>query len=197
MTSNSSGPSMHFGFDRLLARIAAALDDAQLPYMVIGGQAVVVHGEPRLTRDVDVTVAISPAESHRLIDLLPALGLMPLVDDPQTFISDTHILPCAVESQPLRVDFSLTDAPYEVQAIPRGKDRTIHGVNVRFASVEDLLVHKLVASRPRDLEDARSVILKNPGFDHDYVRHWLTRYAEVLEKPFVDAFDALVDECRS
>ena len=54
MTSDSSGPSTHFGFDGLIARIAAALGKARIPYMVIGGQAVLLHGEPRLTRDLDL-----------------------------------------------------------------------------------------------------------------------------------------------
>ncbi|MGB3565055.1 MAG: hypothetical protein WBH85_09195 [Thermoanaerobaculia bacterium] len=44
-------------FGSLLERIALALDNADLPYMVIGGQAVLLHGEPRLTRDIDITVA--------------------------------------------------------------------------------------------------------------------------------------------
>ncbi|MCU0222804.1 MAG: hypothetical protein MUF27_01765 [Acidobacteria bacterium] len=33
-------------FDALLARIAQALDERAIPYMVIGGQAVLLDGEP-------------------------------------------------------------------------------------------------------------------------------------------------------
>ena len=35
-------------FESLLARLAHALDAAGLPYMVFGGQAVLLHGEPHL-----------------------------------------------------------------------------------------------------------------------------------------------------
>ena len=59
MTSNSSGPSTHYGFDRLLAHVGASLDEAGIAYMVVGGHAVLLHGEPRLTRDLDVTVESS------------------------------------------------------------------------------------------------------------------------------------------
>jgi len=45
-------------FESLLERIATALDAAAIPYMVIGGQAVLVHGEPRLTRDIDITLGV-------------------------------------------------------------------------------------------------------------------------------------------
>ena len=45
-------------FESLLERIATALDAEAIPYMVIGGQAVLVHGEPRLTRDIDITLGV-------------------------------------------------------------------------------------------------------------------------------------------
>jgi hypothetical protein len=40
----------------LLARLARALDDRRLPFMLIGGQAVLVHGVPRLTVFMEVTL---------------------------------------------------------------------------------------------------------------------------------------------
>ena len=42
----------------LLTRLAHALDEKKIPYMIIGGQAMLLYGEPRLTRDVDVTVGL-------------------------------------------------------------------------------------------------------------------------------------------
>ena len=46
-------------FQSLLARLVLELEARGLPYMVIGGQAVLVHGEPRLTRDIDITLGVS------------------------------------------------------------------------------------------------------------------------------------------
>ena len=39
-------------FERLLKRLARGLGQAGLQYMVIGGQAVLLYGEPRLTKDI-------------------------------------------------------------------------------------------------------------------------------------------------
>ncbi|MBI4745658.1 MAG: hypothetical protein HY786_03715, partial [Deltaproteobacteria bacterium] len=47
-------------FEEILARIGAALDKYNIPYMIIGGQAVLLYGEPRLTRDIDITLGVSP-----------------------------------------------------------------------------------------------------------------------------------------
>ncbi len=42
-------------FERLLTKIATALNKAEIPCMVIGGQAVLLYGEPRLTKGIDIT----------------------------------------------------------------------------------------------------------------------------------------------
>ena len=44
--------------ENLLGRIGSALKAARIPYMVIGGQAVLLYGEPRMTRDIDVSLGI-------------------------------------------------------------------------------------------------------------------------------------------
>jgi hypothetical protein len=40
-------------FAALLERVARKLEDLDVPYVVIGGQAVLLYGEPRLTRDIN------------------------------------------------------------------------------------------------------------------------------------------------
>lgn len=47
-------------FEQLLARFALALDAAEISYIVIGGQAVLVYGELRLTQDVDIILGLAP-----------------------------------------------------------------------------------------------------------------------------------------
>ena len=40
-------------FREILSKIGLCLHNHSLPYMIIGGQAVLIYGEPRLTRDID------------------------------------------------------------------------------------------------------------------------------------------------
>ena len=58
-------------FEKLLERIAQGLTNGGIPYMVIGGQAVLLYGEPRLTKDIDVTLG---ADLTRLQDVLSVGG---------------------------------------------------------------------------------------------------------------------------
>ena len=51
---------------------------------------------------------------------------------------------------------------------------------MRFASVEDLIVHKLFAGRARDVEDAVSVVRRQgQALDWAYIDHWCQQFAEV------------------
>ena len=45
-------------FKKLLKKIANELNTHNIPYMVIGGQAVLLYGEPRLTKDIDIALGI-------------------------------------------------------------------------------------------------------------------------------------------
>ncbi len=182
-------------FDELLGRLARGLDRARLPYMIIGGQAVLLHGEPRLTRDVDVTLG---AGLDRLEDLLAALGgmgLRPLVD-PADFTKRTLVLPCDDPTTGLRVDFILSFTTYEREAIARAKRIEVGGEGVKFATAEDLIVHKILAGRPRDLEDVRGVLRKNPSLDAGSIRGALREIGDAVGEPLVHRFDGILDEVR-
>jgi hypothetical protein len=178
-------------FDLLLERLATALDGARIAYMVIGGQAVLLHGEPRLTRDIDVTLA---TDIDRLTDVLGAvraIGLRPLVD-PESFTRKTMVLPCEDPETRIRVDFIFSFSPYARQAIARAQHVRIRAADVRFASVEDLVVHKLLAGRPRDLEDVVGVLRKNPNADLAYVRSVMREFATTTGEPLLDRLDQVL-----
>ncbi len=66
-------------FTALLEKIALALDEAGIAYMVIGGQAVLLYGEPRLTKDIDITLGAGLDRLSDVLALAETAGLKPLV----------------------------------------------------------------------------------------------------------------------
>jgi hypothetical protein len=182
-------------FEEILARIGANLSRSNLPYMIIGGQAVLLYGEPRLTRDVDVTLGVNIDRLHDLLTVVKELSLNPIPNDVESFVKQTMVLPTLDEPTGVRVDFIFSFTPYETDAIKRARKITIMDQEVCFASPEDLIIHKIFAGRPRDLEDVWSVILKNPGIDTQYIKNWLKEFdASFGEKDFLKTFERVLKE---
>jgi hypothetical protein len=55
-------------------RLVAALNAAQIEYVIVGGLAVGAHGVVRATRDLDLVAAPDQRNMGRLADCLQALG---------------------------------------------------------------------------------------------------------------------------
>ena len=167
-------------FSGFIAKLAAGLDAAAIPFMLIGGQAVLLHGQPRLTEDIDVTLGVGPDALERVREVCASLGLIALPQDPEAFVLDTFVLPVRHAQTGIRVDLVFSTTPYEQQAIARATKVMLAGVEVPFASAEDLIVHKLFAGRPRDWEDAIGVVRrKGASLDWTYVERWAGEFAGI------------------
>ena len=66
----------------LLADLTVRLNKAAIPFMVIGGQAVLIYGEPRLTQDIDITLGVGPEDAARVLDVIREAGWTILSADP-------------------------------------------------------------------------------------------------------------------
>ena len=183
-------------FQKILRTVARELKQASIPYMVIGGQAVLIYGEPRLTRDIDVTLGIGVSELARIKKVLPAMGLKILVKNEREFVERTMVLPTKDKESEIRVDFIFSFSPYERQAIGRARDIKVGRTQVKFASLEDVVIHKVISGRPRDLEDIKSILVKNPKYDSDYIFGWLKEFDQSLNQNFLETFKKAEEEIR-
>lgn len=183
-------------FQKLLAKVAQKLSRLRIPYMVIGAQAVLLYGEPRLTKDIDITLGIGVDKLEQIISLVRFLRLKILVDTFEDFVKKTMVLPVMDEKSGIRIDFIFSFSPYERQAIERAKNVKIVTTTVKFASLEDVVIHKVIAGRARDIEDIKAVLLKNPKYDYQYVAKWLREFDNTLGAKFMDTFKKILKEVR-
>ncbi|PYV20666.1 MAG: hypothetical protein DMG24_22095 [Acidobacteria bacterium] len=54
-----------------------------------------------------------------------------------------------------------------------------------------MIVHKIIAGRPRDMEDVRTMLLKNADLDREYIRSWLTEFDRSLGESYLPKFEEL------
>lgn len=161
-----------------------------LPYVVIGGAAVQVWGEPRFTKVIDLTV-FAPIElfSETIDQILEHLP--PRIDDAPEFAHRNRVLLVQTStSYPVDISFGLPG--YEEMMIDRAVEQeTSPGKKVQFCSPEDLIINKAIAGRVQDMLDIQSVIMRHEnGLDLAYIRQWLKIFAEWLESDdVIDRFE--------
>ena len=90
-------------------------------------------------------------------------------------VADEHGDPYLVHVRGASViaDALLVETEYQAEAHRRAIDG--------FLTIEDVLVHKLIAWRARDRDDIESILSTDPIFDVAYVERWATEWA-VMER---------------
>jgi len=168
-----------------LFETAAALqrtcDGQGWPNCLIGGIAVQRWGQPRVTRDVDLSILTGFGDESRIV--VPLLTLYSgRIPDAAAFAETNRVLLLRT-SAGIDIDIALAALPFEAQVIARATNfEASPGLTLRTCSAEDLLVLKLFASRPIDVRDAETIVLRQGSkLDWQYVREHLRPLAEAKE----------------
>jgi hypothetical protein len=149
--------------------------------MVIGGIGVIAHGVPRLTRDIDITLAGEGLDVPRVAKHFRGHGFAPRIDHAVEFALKHQVLLLVHEPSGTDLDLSFAWLPFEVEALGRAERLVLSGVKVRVARAEDLVVYKAIAWRPQDQQDIeRLVALHGAQMDLERVRRLVAAFAEVL-----------------
>lgn len=156
-------------------------------YAIIGGIAVQRWGQPRLTRDVDLTVMLPPGREEATLQEIVA-AFPPRIGDGVAFALEHRVLPIDVPGGS-EADLSLGLPGYEEHVIARAVPYDLgDGREVRLCSAEDLIIHKALAGRPQDVLDIEGVVARQgAALDIAYVRQWLADLARLADDPEVTA----------
>lgn len=129
----------------------ALLASHNVRYIVIGGVAVIAHGVPRFTLDLDIVIEATRDNATRLVAALrearlgTAFEIEPADVLAQEIILFRDWLALDVHTKPPGFDFET--------AWVRRRIETVDGVPVNILSIEDLIASKEATGRPVDLED--------------------------------------------
>jgi predicted nucleotidyltransferase len=152
-------------FHQTLDESLAAMRDADVRFLIIGGIASAVHGRDRGTRDVDLFVR--PEDARRALEALADRGF-------ETMVAFPHWLYKGFKRDVL-VDVifrSSKDVLLDDEMLRRARDRQFRGRRVPIAPPEDLVIMKAVAAdedTPRYWYDALGIIAHEPNLDWDYL----------------------------
>lgn len=181
---------------KAVGEVAQFLEEQGIPYVVLGGMAVQYWGEPRATRDVDVAVMV-PFEALEVFIDRVLEHFHPRLPDARAFALRHRILLVATE-EGVPVDISLGIPGYEEEVMRRAVIVSFADMgSIRLISAEDLIIHKCVASRPRDLEDVERILIRQRlNLNVRYIRLWLKEFAQILEHNPLSLFEKAVKTVR-
>jgi hypothetical protein len=154
----------------LFEPLFAALNAADVRYVVVGGVAVVLHGFARLTGDVDLAVDLQPQEARRAVDALLDFGLRPRLPVNAREFADTATRTGWIREKGMRV-FTFVDPSNPLLLVDCFAEDVVPfavlwqnavvlpltSTTVRVASISDLIDLKRRAGRPQDALDIEAL----------------------------------------
>jgi len=165
--------------DDVVRRIVAALDAADVPYMLTGSFASSLHGTPRTTQDIDVVIAPDDHSIDRLIAEFPSSRYYLSRDAAIQAVRHLSLFNAIDLQTGWKIDFIIRKArEYSRIEFDRRTLRELLGVKMFVATPEDVLISKLEWAKrtgsDRQIEDAAGIVrTQGPGLDGAYVEHWV------------------------
>lgn len=154
----------------LFEPVMAALDAADVRFVALGGVAVVLHGHPRMTANLDLVIDLEPESASRAIAALVGLGMEPrLPVDPQAFadpaqrqrwIEDRNLAVFTMidPHEPLLEVDIFADDPLPFDELwDKATVVPLERQQVRIASIDHLITMKKAVGRPQDLADVAAL----------------------------------------
>ena len=161
--------------EKLFAKITALFRAVKIDYMLVGGLAVAYWGYPRQSLDVDIVIGLNKTGTDDFIKTA----------EKQNFSLSPHEIRAMVklgnrfvmEAEGVRLDCWLPRSEIERAALKNRKMKMVFGQKLYIISPEDLIISKLRVGRPRDLEDIKTVLLRQ---GKKLKKAYLTKQANVI-----------------
>ena len=153
------------------------------------------------TRDVDLLVAVDPAQLASVLQQLAGSGIRPIHDPPLIRIGESSIVPLSYgppgRFMDVRVDLFLAETEFHGSALARRVAIDLPGTDlpVFILSCEDLILFKLLAGRLLDRADCAHLLRENrDAIDGDYLKAWTSKLqlADALREVWREAYGAAV-----
>ncbi len=151
-------------------------------FCFIGGLALQMWGEQRLTKDVDLSLFTDFGFEEKFIDLLLE-SFTARRDDAKDFALANRVV-LLQTSGGIGIDISLGGFPFELEMINRAEyEKYLPDICLKICTAEDLIVLKAFADRDKDWNDIKTVIIKQKQLDWDYINVLIVPLAEAKYEP--------------
>jgi hypothetical protein len=188
-------PARAPALESALTAFADLAERLGLRWYVFGAQAVNLHGYPRTTADLDVTIDLGQLAPRALVTQLDKAGFSARFADDE-FIRLTRVIPVVHRATKLPVDLVIAGPGLEQRFLDEVELQWVGDRRVPVLSPENLVVTKLLAARPKDLDDVRELVAsRGSSLDHRRIEQLLALLEQALDQSdLVPLYRRLRDE---
>jgi hypothetical protein len=154
--------------------VSARLEQAKLPYMLTGSMAMNYYAQPRMTRDIDIVVALEPNHIDTVVRLFHPDYYVSRDAVAQSIRAES-LFNLIHEESVIKVDCIVRkNMPYRRLEFDRRQHIRIENFLTWIATKEDLIISKLLWAKDShselQLRDVKNLVAR--GSDSAYIAHW-------------------------
>jgi hypothetical protein len=154
--------------------VSVKLDSAHIAYMLTGSMAMNYYAQPRMTRDIDVVVALRPADAARVVQLFsPDYYVSREAVD--SSIAHQSLFNLIHNESVIKVDCIVRkETEYRRTEFNRRQRIKIENFETWIVSKDDLILSKLFWAKDSlselQIRDVKNLV--STGCDRDYIGQW-------------------------
>ena len=143
-----------------LKRLVKYFSSNYIPYVIVGGVAVIVTGRTRMTTDVDIILDHNKIQREDFVNYLIDEGFDASLSDFDGFDEKGH---CSIfyKTGMFRIDIKGSYSDLDKESIEMAIDETFNDVAVKINHPINTILFKLKFGSEQDYEDALAVYIRN------------------------------------
>ena len=180
----------------ILQFVCDYLNRTAIDYAIVGGVAVMYHGVPRTTVDIDFIFQINDEEIAAFVDFLNSKGFEASADDLRIALSENSHCTAFYENSLLRLDIQGVNSLFDRMTLERAVSVVFLNTTIKLGTAEDTLVNKILFQSEQDLRDALGILFRNrEQLDFEYIES-TCKMLNILDKwnSFLNDSEKGIDE---
>ena len=168
-------------FEDVLKDLLRWFKNSSGEFLIIGGIAVSLLTRPRTTQDIDVLSLLDDSQWESFLKDGRQFGFETRINEALNFAEKNRVLLLRHIKSGVGIDISFGYLPFEEESVKRKILYQIGSLKVPLPTPEDLIIMKMVAHRPQDMIDVKTILKTYPKLDRKRVHKWVKEFSRVLE----------------